>query len=141
MTPTQIALVQSSFEKVVPIADIAASLFYGRLFETAPQVRPLFRSDMTDQRRKLMTTLGIVVKSLDKLETILPAVKVLASRHVAYGVTAEHYPPVGAALLWTLRHGLGEAFTPAVEDAWATAYGTLSAVMIEAAYPQARAVA
>ena len=141
MTPTQIALIQSSFEKVVPIADIAASLFYGRLFETAPQVRALFRSDMTDQGRKLMTTLGIVVKSLDRLEAILPAVKALASKHVGYGVTEEHYAPVGAALLWTLRQGLGEAFTPAVEEAWTVAYGTLSTVMIEAAYPQSRAVA
>jgi nitric oxide dioxygenase len=141
MTPAQIELVQSSFEKVVPIADTAASLFYGRLFETVPEVRPLFRSDMTDQGRKLMTTLGVVVKSLDKLDAILPAVKSLATKHVAYGVRADHYAPVGGALLWTLRQGLGEAFTPEVEEAWTVAYGTLSDVMTQTAYPRSAAVA
>jgi hemoglobin-like flavoprotein len=135
MTPTQIALIQSSFEKVVPIAPAAASLFYNRLFETAPEVKPLFKSDMDEQGRKLMATIGTVVRHLDKLEEILPTVKSLAVRHTRYGVQPEHYAPVGAALLWTLEQGLGADFTPETAAAWGTAYGALSSVMIEAAYP------
>lgn len=135
MTPKQIALVQSSFEKVIPIAPSAAALFYARLFETTPEVVPFFKSSMEEQGKKLMVTLGVVVSSLGALDAILPVAKSLAIRHVGYGVQAEHYAPVGAALLWTLEQGLGADFTPEVEEAWAAAYGVLSNAMIEAAYP------
>ena len=107
MTPQQIDLVQSSFKKVVPIAGTAADLFYDRLFEIAPEVRPLFPQDLGEQKKKLMAMLGTAVGNLHKLDTILPAVKDLGSRHKGYGVTAAHYAPVGAALLWTLEKGLG----------------------------------
>ena len=137
MTPSQIDLVQSSFAKVVPIAETAASLFYGRLFEVAPEVKPLFRGDMKEQGRKLMTTLAVVVNGLKAPDTILSAAKALAVRHVGYGVTAEHYVPVGAALIWTLEQGLGDDFTPETRDAWLAAYTLLSGVMIEEAYPKA----
>lgn len=137
MTPSQIDLVQSSFAKVVPIAETAASLFYGRLFEVAPEVKPLFRGDMKEQGRKLMTTLAVVVNGLKAPDTILPAAKALAVKHVGYGVTAEHYAPVGAALIWTLEQGLGDDFTPETRDAWLAAYTLLSGVMIEEAYPKA----
>lgn len=137
MTDDQIQLVQDSFAKVVPIADTAASLFYGRLFEIAPEVKPLFKSDMSEQGAKLMATLGVVVNGLRKPDTILPAAKALAVKHVDYGVQPEHYAPVGAALLWTLEQGLAEAFTDEVKEAWTSAYTLLSGIMIEAAYPQA----
>lgn len=133
MTPSQVELVQSSFAKVAPIADTAARLFYGRLFEIAPEVRPLFRSDISEQGRKLMSTLAVVVNGLAKPETILPAAKALARRHTDYGVTAAHYAPVGAALIWTLEQGLGPDFTPEVKTAWVDAYTLLSGVMIDAA--------
>ncbi len=136
MTPSQIDLVQESFRKVAPIADTAAELFYGRLFEIAPQVKPLFRGDMKQQGKKLMGTLAVVVGGLRDLPSILPAAQSLARRHVDYGVKAEHYPPVRAALLWTLEQGLGADFTPEVEAAWSDAYGLLSSVMIEAAQIQ-----
>jgi nitric oxide dioxygenase len=132
MTPEQIANVRDSFGKVAPIADQAAALFYGRLFEIAPETRALFKSDISEQGRKLMATLAVVVRGLDDLPSLMPAVTRLAERHAGYGVAAVHYAPVGAALLWTLEQGLGEGFTPEVKDAWTTAYGTLSGVMIAA---------
>jgi hemoglobin-like flavoprotein len=134
MTPDQIDLVQSSFAKVVPIADAAAGLFSGRLFEIAPEVKPLFRNDMREQGRKLMTTLGVVVGSLKNLDAVLPAAKALAVKHVGYGVTAAHYEPVGAALIWTLEKGLGEDFTLETKNAWISTYAALSGVMIAEAY-------
>ena len=139
MTPDQVTLVQQSFAKVAPISEAAAVLFYGRLFEIAPQVQAMFPADMTEQRKKLMATLAVVVNGLGNLESILPAASALATRHVSYGAKAEHYPVVGAALLWTLEKGLGDAWTPEVADAWTTAYGTLSGFMISEAYgrPQA----
>ena len=139
MTPEQVTLVQQSFAKVAPIADQAAVMFYDRLFEIAPQVRVMFPADMTDQRRKLMATLAVVVNGLSSLESILPAASALAQRHVVYGAKAEHYPVVGEALLWTLEKGLGDGWTQDVADAWTTAYGTLSGFMIAQAYgrPQA----
>jgi hemoglobin-like flavoprotein len=134
MTPDQVNLVQQSFAQVAPIADQAAVMFYDRLFEIAPAVKPLFRGDMTEQGRKLMATLGVVVNSLGNLEAVLPAASALAKRHVDYGVKAEDYTPVGAALLWTLQQGLGEHWTPQLEEAWGAAYTLLSGYMIGEAY-------
>jgi hemoglobin-like flavoprotein len=133
MTPNQIELVQTSFAKVLPISEQAAAIFYARLFELAPNVRALFKGDMTEQGRKLMAMLRTVVNTLDKPEVLVPAAQRLAERHVAYGAQPAHYAVVGTALLDTLAAGLGAAFTPEVRNAWETAYGTLSQVMIAAA--------
>jgi hemoglobin-like flavoprotein len=132
MTPEQITLVQTSFQKVVPIAGTAADLFYSRLFETAPQVRSLFPDDMTEQKKKLMAMLATAVTNLHRLDTILPAVKALGERHKGYGVAADQYAPVGAALLWTLEKGLGPDFTPETKAAWTEVYTALAGVMTEA---------
>jgi hemoglobin-like flavoprotein len=134
MTPTQVGLIRESWAAVEPIADTAAGLFYGRLFELDPALERLFRrTDMVRQRQVLMGTLAVVVKTIDRIEELLPAVEALGRRHAGYGVRESHYATVGAALLWTLAQGLGEAFTPAVREAWTEAYGTLASVMIEAA--------
>jgi hemoglobin-like flavoprotein len=139
MTPDQVKLVQQSFAKVAPISEAAAILFYDRLFEVAPSVKAMFPADMTEQRRKLMATLAVVVNGLGNLESVLPAASALARRHVSYGAKPAHYPAVGAALLCTLEMGLGESWTPEIADAWTAAYETLSRFMIAEAYgrPQA----
>jgi len=129
MTPEQIQLVKSSWAQVVPISDTAAKLFYGKLFELDPTLKPLFKGDMAEQGKKLMRMVGTAVNGLDRLDQIVPAVKDLGVRHVAYGVQDAHYDTVGSALLWTLGQGLGDAFTPDVETAWATAYGLLADTM------------
>ena len=139
MTPEQVKLVQQSFAQVAPIADTAATLFYQRLFETAPAVKPLFRGDMAEQRRKLMATLAVVVGGLGNIETVLPAASALAKRHVDWGVKREHYDSVGAALLWTLERGLGERWSSELAAAWSAAYGTLSQYMIGEAYGRTQA--
>jgi len=134
MTRDQVKLVQESFAKIGPIADTAAALFYKRLFEIAPEIKTLFRGDMTEQKRKLMKTLTIVVNGLGNLDSILPAASALAKRHVAYGVRPTHYTPVGEALLWTLERGLGSEWTPDLRRAWSAAYTTISNFMIGEAY-------
>jgi nitric oxide dioxygenase len=133
MSPEQIALVRESFAKVLPSAELAAEVFYWRLFSVAPDVRSLFPSDMKTQGRALMGMLAQAVASLDRLDEILPAVEASGRRHMAYGAKPEHYPIVGECLLWTLAATLGDAFTPAVRDAWATTYDALSRTMIGAA--------
>ena len=129
VTPLQIELVQASFKKVVPIAGTAADLFYDRLFEIAPAVRPMFPEELGEQKKKLIGMLATAVNSLHKLDTIVPAVQDLGRRHKGYGVSDAHYTPVGAALLWTLEKGLGAEFTPDVKSAWTEAYATLAGVM------------
>ncbi len=133
MTPEQKELVQTSFEKVVPISTTAASLFYGRLFELDPELKLLFKSGMDEQGKKLMTMLRVAVKGLDKLDTLVPVVQQLGQRHATYGVQDSHYDTVGSALLWTLAQGLGNDFTPETEAAWTEVYVLLSGVMKEAA--------
>jgi hemoglobin-like flavoprotein len=139
MTPDQVTLVQQSFAKVAPISEAAAVIFYDRLFEVAPSVKPMFPADMKEQRKKLMATLAVVVGGLGNLDSVLPAASALAKRHVGYGAKAEHYPVVGGALLWTLEKGLGDGWTLEVAAAWTAAYGTLSGYMISEAYGSAEA--
>jgi len=133
MHPVQIELVQSSFARVEPIADSAAALFYLRLFELDPSLRPMFKGNMAEQRKKLMTTLTVVVRGLTRLEALVPAVQALGRRHAGYRVADEHYDTVAEALLWALHQGLGEDFTPDVAAAWSAAYGILADVMKAAA--------
>ena len=133
MTPDQIALVQSSFWQVVPNAATAADLFYDRLFEIAPHLRPMFPADLTGQKKKLMAALGTAVTSLGRLDALVPTLRALGRRHAGYGVKPQHYASVGSALMWTLEKGLGAAFTPAVRDAWATAYILIWTTMSNAA--------
>ena len=133
MTPNRVTMVQESFKKVVPIAGTAADLFYGRLFEIAPEVRSLFPDDLTDQKKKLIAMLATAVTNLHQVDKILPAVEDLGRRHVGYGVTAAMYEPVGAALLWTLEQGLGDDFTPPLKEAWTETYVTVAGVMKTAA--------
>ena len=134
MTPKQKQLVQNTWEKVLPISDLAAALFYGRLFQLDPSTQPLFaHTNMPDQRKKLMHVIGIAVNGLDMLDKLIPTVRNLGRRHVSYGVTDEHYSSVGRALIWTLEQGLGADFTSEVKEAWTTVYGLLADTMKDAA--------
>jgi len=133
MTPKQIDLVQTSWEKCVPIADQAAALFYGKLFELDPELKPLFKTDIKEQGKKLMTMITVAVRGLNDLGKLVPAVQDLGRRHVGYGVRDEHYQTVGIALLWTLEQGLGSGFTPEVKEAWTETYTVLATTMKEAA--------
>jgi hemoglobin-like flavoprotein len=129
MTPEQVKLVKESFRKVLPTAGVAADLFYDRLFEIAPEVRPLFPDDLVAQKKKFIAMLATAVTNLHAVDKIASAVEDLGKRHVAYGVTAKHFAPVGAALLWTLEEVLGSDFAPPVKTAWTEAYVTLAGVM------------
>ncbi len=133
MTPEQKQLVQATFAKVAPIADDAAAMFYARLFELDPSLRPMFKGDMREQGRKLMQMIGVAVNGLDRLDALVPAVQQLGTRHAGYGVRDEHYDTVATALVWTLERGLGPAFTEDVKEAWVTVYGILASTMKQGA--------
>jgi nitric oxide dioxygenase len=129
MTPRQIELIQDTFAAVRPNDEAAADLFYSRLFEIAPEVRPMFRGDLKEQGRKLMATLAFVVAGLSRFDKLKAAVSKLGSRHASYGVQDQHYAAVAEALLWTLRQGLGASFTSEAEEAWTVAYTMLAGTM------------
>jgi hemoglobin-like flavoprotein len=133
MTPQQIRIVQSTWPSVVPIKDVAARLFYARLFELDPTLEPLFKSDLREQGTKLMQVLDAAVNGLSRFEHIAAAIQALGRRHAGYGVKEAHYDLVGDALLWTLDRGLGPAFTPVVREAWAAVYAALAHTMKSAA--------
>ena len=134
LTARQVELVQSTWQSVAPIADQAATLFYNKLFELDPSVQTLFgNAEIEEQKHKLMQMINVAVVGLNRLDAIVPAVQALGARHVDYGVEESHYDTVGAALLWTLEQGLGEAFTPEVKEAWTATYTLLATTMQEAA--------
>lgn len=129
ITPRQKQLVQESFARVEPIAEQAAEIFYQTLFEFDPSLRRLFKNDIKSQGKKLMMTLKVAVKGLDNLEGLVPVLHQLAERHVDYGVKAEHFTPVGNALLYTLKVGLGEHWNPEVRKAWVDTFRLVATVM------------
>jgi hemoglobin-like flavoprotein len=142
MTPSQQDLIRSTWGQVAPIADAAARIFYDRLFELDPSLRAMFaHTDMEAQRKNLMQTMTVVVKGIDRLDALLPAVEALGRRHAGYGVRPAHYATVGRALLETLAIGLGDAFTPEARDAWSEAYEVLAGAMLAAASSGERAAA
>ncbi len=136
LTAQEIALVQGSFDRVLPIIDTAGALFYERLFDLDPGLRTLFRHDMVAQGRALMGMIKVAVAGLSRLDQIVPAVQALGRRHGGYGVKDEHYAIVGSALLWTLEQGLGHAFTAETRAAWVKVYALLAATMQEASAAQ-----
>lgn len=129
-TDKEIRVVKETWGQVSGDPDAAAALFYGRLFEVAPDVKPLFASDMKEQGRKLMQMIGVAVNNMDRIEQIVPALIELGERHDQYGTLPEHYPVVGAVLVETLERALGDAFTEEARSAWLRTYGALSGVMI-----------
>ena len=133
MDPRQVQLVQESFAKVLPIADLAAAMFYNRLFETAPGLKQLFKGDMQQQGKRLMSMIAAAVRGLNDLDKLVPVVQQLGVRHHGYGVQDKDYATVGAALLWTLEQGLGVAFTDEVKRAWTAVYGVLADTMQQSA--------
>ena len=133
MTPEQKQLVRDSWAKVLPIQEAAAELFYKRLFEQYPEVKPYFQGDMKEQGRKLIAMLNVAVNGLDNLYALIEPLKGSGKVHKDYGVQPEDYDKVGASFLWTLQQGLGDAYTPAVEDAWLATYTAVAKVMIDGA--------
>lgn len=132
MNSDTIKLVRDSWEKVLPIQDVAAKLFYDKLFELDPALKPLFKGDMVEQGRKLMGMINLVVRGLDNIGPLVGAVQDMGRRHAGYGVKDEHYDIVATALLDTLGKGLGDAFTTEVKQAWTEAYILLATTMKEA---------
>ncbi len=134
MTDLNLDIIRSTWAQVLPIADQAADLFYGRLFEIAPEVEPLFAStDMSAQKSKLLTALNLAVQNADNPGALVPVLEDMGRRHAAYGVEDEHYQAVGTALIWTLEQGLGDAFTEEARAAWTGVYGLVSGTMRRAA--------
>jgi hemoglobin-like flavoprotein len=130
MSPEQKTLVKETWRKVAPMADAATRLFYDRLFEIDATTRSLFRAtNLTEQRRKIIQALTVVVHGLDDLDALVPTLADLGRRHAQYGVTDGHYNAVGAALLWTLEQELGSSWTPEVKAAWSGAFTLLADVM------------
>ena len=132
MTPQQIKLVKESWGYIIVKSSEAGDLFYNRLFELAPSVRPLFKGDVKEQARKLMSMVTLVVSKLEKLDTVINEVKALGARHNKYGTKPEHYALVGQSLIWTLSKGLGDRWNKETEDAWTEAYSILSNAMVNA---------
>jgi methyl-accepting chemotaxis protein len=133
MTPDQIHLLRRSFAKLEPHATVAALAFYRRLFELAPQVRPLFKNDIESQSAKLMDMIALAVSLTDRPVAMEGELRELGARHLDYGTMDEHYPVVGAALLDMLAVVLDDDFTPATKAAWTEFYGFITQTMIEGA--------
>ncbi|MBT5647101.1 MAG: hemin receptor [Rhodospirillaceae bacterium] len=132
MSKEDIDLVQHSFMRIEPLSMVVGRTFYERLFETNPEIKPLFKGDLESQGEQLMDMIGTAVAGLDDLEKLIPILQELGARHRKYGVEVSHYGAVAEALIWTLEQGLADAFTPDIRAAWVNVYGVLAETMITA---------
>jgi hemoglobin-like flavoprotein len=125
---------ETSFDLVAPRGDELMDTFYSRLFATAPAVRPLFAgADMRRQKSMLLGALVLLRKSLRDLGAVVPKLRELGRRHVAYGARPEHYPLVGAVLIASMADVAGEAWRPEYERAWSDAVTVVAGAMLEGA--------
>jgi nitric oxide dioxygenase len=132
MTPAQTATIRRQFGQIAPRKEEFAALFYDRLFDGDPTIRPMFPADMRPQRVKLIQALAHIILSLDNLDAVIDDVRELGMRHVGYGVRPDHYNAVGEALLATLAEVLGGSFDDFAQASWALAYGIIADAMVEA---------
>ena len=126
-------LVRESFTQIAELAGPIALLFYGRLFDLDPKLRPMFKQDIGLQGVKLMEMLSVVTQNLGRFEELVPRLKALGQRHAGYGVRLEHYEEVEAALMWAIGKALDRDFYPELKAAWMAVIGSVSAVMKEGA--------
>ena len=134
MTEAEIRSVKQSWRTLRAIdPTIVGDLFYSKLFMANPSLRNMFPKKMDVQYNKLMDMLSVIIARLDRIDELSDDIAAMARRHVHYGVRPAHYKLVGNALLWTLKQGLGQDWTPNVEKAWAECYSLLSGVMMKAA--------
>jgi len=126
-------LVRESFESLEEYSDTVVRLFYGRLFEIAPQVRGLFRIDIREQSRKLQDMLTSIVAALDRFDEFQPVLADLGRRHVTYGAKPEHYDALRVALLWAFGHALNSAFDRPTKAAWDQLLRNVSNAMLQGA--------
>jgi hemoglobin-like flavoprotein len=125
---------ETSFDLVAPRGDELMDVFYARLFVAAPAVKPLFAgTDLKKQKAMLLGTLVLLRKSLRDLDAIVPKLRQLGARHVAYGAEPEHYPLVGQVLLASMAEIAGDAWSREYELAWTVAFGVVARAMIEGA--------
>ena len=125
---------ETSFDLVAPRGEELMDVFYARLFAAAPAVKPLFATtDLKGQKTMLLGTLVLLRKSLRDLDAIVPKLRELGARHVAYGAQPEHYPVVGAVLIASMAEIAGEAWRPEYEQAWGAAFEVVAGAMIEGA--------
>jgi hemoglobin-like flavoprotein len=133
MDAATVNLLRSSFQTIASRKVDVGAIFYDRLFEVAPGVRPLFKNDLLEQRKKLIASIATIVQYVDSGEKLTSYVSSMGQRHVGYGAKPEHYDVVGQVLLWTFENVLGPDFTPDVRAAWTSAYAAVAGIMKSAA--------
>jgi len=133
MTPEQITLVQSSFERLGPGLPAMATRFYQELFGRDPALRPLFTTDLAQQEVKFAEKLAEIVRAMPRLDELLTHTRALGARHAGYGIRAADYQTVGAALLAALSAVLGDSFDAPTREAWTLAYNLVAETMLEGA--------
>jgi len=128
-----LAALETSFDLVAPRGEELMDEFYARLFAAAPAVRTLFPRDMEKQKTMLLSALVLLRKSLRDLDAIVPTLRILGARHVAYGARPEHYPVVGSVLIESMAAIAGPAWTPEYQQAWGAAFEIVAGTMLEGA--------
>lgn len=123
-------MVRESFAHLHRQKDATTKLFYDRLFEIAPDVRRLFKDDLTAQRHNLMEFMAVAMATLRDPAGLSLLLRKLGRMHGGLGVEERHFNAFRTALFWTLKTSLGTAFTPALERAWASLYDIMAREMI-----------
>lgn len=128
-----IAIIKQTAPILAPQAEQLTRLFYQRMFEHNPEVKPYFNAAHQfsgGQQRALAGAIVAYATHIDDLQQMGSHVDLIAHKHVSLGIQPEHYPIVGENLLAAIKELLGEQAGDEIIDAWAKAYGLLATIMI-----------
>lgn len=134
LSPSEIALLRASYARVSEDAETASIAFYDKLFKLAPEVRPYFRDDIADQGMRFFSAMKVILDRLEDPKSLHESLQRLAAGHAALGIHAEHFEPMGKALIATMQDSLGPDLTPETEAAWEKAYNQIAEAMISAGH-------
>lgn len=133
LTPKQIETVKATIPALEQHGIAITSLFYKRLLESHPELKNVFNLSHQAtgiQPAALAHSVWAYASNIEHPEALQAAISRIGNKHASLGITPEQYPIVGQGLLAAIKDTLGDAATPDIVDAWATAYQQLAEMFI-----------
>jgi hemoglobin-like flavoprotein len=130
MNTREIEIIKKSYKSIQPRMSRVTRVLFDRLFETNPELRPLFHSDLRDLRKKIVRKFDYVIAHLHEPEVLGPELKKLGAHHnKQFKVTQEHYNAFINALIYALSAAFGSEFTPELRKTWRYVLGVVAQIM------------
>lgn len=131
MDAAAIERIESSFNLLAPRGPELVDRFYAMLFARYPAVRPMFPTEMTEQKRKLLSSIALVIQNLRNLEQVRNVLFEMGRRHAGYGALPTHYVAVRDTLIDVMAAMTGPQWTAQLTGDWKAALDFVTDRMLE----------